>query len=80
MSDHITRNGRKYFEESYLRLANENTKRKAEQVAALQRELAELRVKLTREQFGGMCAAVLFYQDPKRLIERWLELGIEVED
>jgi hypothetical protein len=32
MSDHITVDGKKYFEESYLQLANSNTKRAREEI------------------------------------------------
>jgi hypothetical protein len=36
MSDHIEVNGKKYFEESYLELANNNTRRAQEKIVALE--------------------------------------------
>lgn len=42
MSDHIEIDGKKYYEESYLVLANANTERRGELVAALSAENAEL--------------------------------------
>lgn len=38
MSDCIEHDGRKYFEESYLHLANRNAQRKDERIAELERE------------------------------------------
>jgi sigma54-dependent transcription regulator len=41
MSDWIERDGKKYYEEGYLILANQNTKRKDEELAEARRQLEE---------------------------------------
>ena len=48
MSDHIEVNGKKYFEEDYLILANNNTKRAHERIAALTSALEDARAQLEK--------------------------------
>ena len=42
MSDHITVEGKKYFEESYLQLANNNTQRAADRIDVLENTLRDI--------------------------------------